>query len=162
MATPRKPLVFDDNKEIQQLQAGDTLLATTSGGDNYELTNTTGSALTMGELVYADPTSAGTVKKAICSDTIVKARVIGIAMEEILNNASGAIHEAGNLSLGDPAFWDIVTGDTGGLVTGSVYYLGSTAGKITKTPPVTGYITKIGVALAADLLFVDIDSPIKL
>lgn len=165
MASARKPLVLNANKEVEQLQAGDTLLATVSGGDNFELVNGSGATLSAGTAVYAY-TSSATVKKAFASNvaTYAEARVIGLAMAEIASPGTGAICQAGNLSLGDPLFWDPITDEvpSGGLTIGAVYYLSATPGNITTTPPSTGYVTKIGIALNTDLMFVNIESPIKL
>lgn len=164
MPTARKPLVFDDNKELQQLQAGDILDAVTGGGDNYTFQNSTGSPIQpgtvcssgggTGQIVLADADSAATIEKA---------RAIGLAMEYIANGDSGVVLEAGNMTL-DIAIWEIITGEVSvGLTIHKVYFLDpATPGMLTKTPPITGYVVRIGTAIKADTMFVNIEPPIKL
>ena len=63
--------------------------------------------------------------------------------------------------------WDAVTGDTGGLTPGSVYYLSLTLGLITKTPviplaPNVRFNSRIGIAISDSKMNLLIRSPIKL
>ncbi len=59
--------------------------------------------------------------------------------------------------------WDEITGQTGGLTPGAVYYLSSgTAGQLTTTPPSAPntFITQVGVALENSVLLVQIGAPV--
>jgi hypothetical protein len=71
---------------------------------------------------------------------------------------------AGELTL-TTAEWDaIVTGESGGLTTGSYYYLsGATAGFLTTEPPVPDgqWVLKIGLALSPTTMLVQIGTPIE-
>lgn len=60
--------------------------------------------------------------------------------------------------------WDAVTGETGGLTAGAVYYLDSTQGRLTRTPmSVLGYSsTEVGRAANSSVLLVDISKPLLL
>lgn len=49
-----------------------------------------------------------------------------------------------------------------GLTVGSSYFLGSSAGQITATPPTTGFLQRIGIAVAADTIAVEVSDPIYL
>lgn len=167
MPSARKPLVLDENNEIQQLQSGDTLAATIAGGDVYNLKNTSGSTMIEGTAVYAH-TVAGEVKISTAEDNspIEKARTLGLVVQTygIANNATGAIHLGGPMSL-PTTTWDPLTGDTGGLTPGKVYFLKSeSSGAITKIPP-TGpgeWVVRIGTAISTTTLMVNIQPPIKL
>jgi hypothetical protein len=53
------------------------------------------------------------------------------------------------------------TGNPDGLIPGQTYYVGSTPGSLTTTPPASGYSTKVGVATAANILVVAIGAPVQ-
>jgi len=53
--------------------------------------------------------------------------------------------------------WDNITGETGGLTPHSVYYVSTTtAGKLTKTRPVSGFVTPVGFALDETTMMVQV------
>jgi hypothetical protein len=91
--------------------------------------------------------------------------VIGLVSDvNIANGANGSIM-IGGIFIATTAQWDAVTGDIGGLVTGSRYYLSAaTAGLLTATPPSTigQYIEPIGYALNTTHLKISIEPYIKL
>lgn len=49
-----------------------------------------------------------------------------------------------------------------GLTVGATYYLGTTPGSITATPPTVGLFQSVGTAMTADTLLVEISDPIHL
>jgi len=61
--------------------------------------------------------------------------------------------------------WDAVTGQTGGLTVGSIYYLSpTTAGQLTVTPPsaVGHFVARIGKAISETSLEITIEQSVEL
>ena len=159
--TARKPLVLV-NGQLQQLQAGDTLNASVNEVDVVALTNASGGSSVIGTPVYISTAGSFALAKADASGTI---EVIGLVKDSsIANSASGSIQTDGVLTA-TTTQWDAVTGQTGGLTAGAVYYLSAaTAGKITSTAPgSTGqYVERVGRALSTTDLDISILQPILL
>jgi hypothetical protein len=91
------------------------------------------------------------------------AQIIGVVSDEsILMNTIGKIMSKGLIN--QPTnLWDSLTGETDGLVGGKDYFLrNDVAGGITRFPPTTGFIVKIGKAISATTLSVDVEPPIEL
>ena len=157
----RKPLVLNSG-QIEQLQSGDTLNAIVSGGDNFNLENTQGSAIGRCFVVYSGG-GTGQIKlaRANASGT---AKAIGLVNEDsIANGSTGNIMLAGVMTPAGTAFWDDATGGSGGLTPNAVYYLSeATAGMMTTTPPTTGWVQKIGIALTDIDFWINIEPAIKL
>jgi hypothetical protein len=160
MAT-KKPLVIT-NGQIEQLQAGDTLDAPVTEVDVVSKTNDNASAIVIGTPVYVK--SNGNVDKAQAnaSGTV---QVLGLVRDaSIPSSTSGVIQTDGVLSATTEQ-WDAVTGDSGGLTPGAVYYLSaSTAGQLTTNAPTTAgqFVVRIGLALSSTELDISIEPPIKL
>ena len=157
----RKPLVLV-NGQIQQLQSGDSLDASVSEVDIVSRSNSNAGAITIGQAVYPDGNGSVDLGQANASGTV---EVLGlVASTSIASAASGSIQTDGILTA-TTGQWDAVTGGTGGLVAGTVYYLDpSTAGHITSTAPTTAsqYVVRIGVALSTTELEISVRSPILL
>lgn len=157
----RKPLVII-NGQMQQLPAGDTLNASVSEVDVVALTNSSGAAAVIGNVGYVSAAGSFSLARADASGTVeaiglVRDASIGIA-------ASGNIQTDGVLSA-STAQWDAVTGQTGGLTFGAVYYLSAAiAGRLTATAPTTTgqYVLRLGKALSSVDLDVSIIQPILL
>jgi hypothetical protein len=133
MAT-RKPLVLVGG-EIQQLQAGDTIGATSDTGQ-ASLTNSDPAATAIGDVCYIF--GADAVKKAK-ADAAGTAQGLCIALA-VISSASAGMFQ----------FNGIVTG-LSGLTAGATYYLSdATAGLLTTTPPSTlgHYVVRLGIALS--------------
>lgn len=154
----RKVLVVK-NGQVQQLQPGDII-----SGQNLsvDLTNGSGTdAAPIGSpvrILNDDTFSLAEADNANAKDTI------GFAAETIgVNPASGTIQTEGVLEA-TTGEWDAITGDTGGLVAGSKYYLDVTPGKMTKTPPTAEdvYLAPLGIAITATTFRIDIDTNILL
>ena len=161
MAT-RTPLVMVAGN-IQQLQAGDTIVVAASTYTSRSETNGEASvAVVIGAPVYSS--AAGSVKRAQ-ANALSTARVAGLGMDtSIAAAAAGNILTGGTL-VATTAQWDAVAGTTGGLAFGAVYYLDpTTAGKITSTAPTTvgQVVTEIGVALSTTELDVNVKTPVLL
>jgi len=157
----RKPIVVVDGL-LQQLQSGDTLDAVVSEVDVVEMTNNEASAIVIGTPVYVE--SAGNVEKAQ-ADASGTVEVLGLVRAvSIAASESGEIITDGIL-IATTGQWDTVTGDSGGLTAGTVYYLDpDTAGMLTTTAPTTGgdYVVRIGKALSTTDLEITITQPILL
>jgi len=134
----------------------------------------------LGEVVQGDPSSPGNIAPiasvAIAAGTpcylngsgqavpaiansVPTAQVVGVAVLPAEAGAPVYLKTGGGVNL-STAQWDaIVTGESGGLTPGSVYYLSAaTAGFITKTAPVgVGNVDlQVGIALSATALDVQI------
>lgn len=136
----------------------------TTGGSSDALstvlTNAEAGAIVIGQAVYTF--GSGSVKKANANASGTK-DVIGIVgVASISGSATGAIFVAG-IATATTGQWDTVTGQSGGLTSGAIYYLdATTAGKITSTAPGSGWIAPVGVAISTTQLRINVQSTIKL
>lgn len=158
----RKPLVINAG-QVQQLQAGDTLDAPQSGGDQVVLTNANAAPVVIGAPVYISANDSFDKAQANASGT---KDVFGLVAKSpsVANGASGPV-TTGGLLTATTAEWDAVAGTTGGLTKDIRYYLDpATAGKITPTAPTTvgQYVLEIGIAMSTTELKIDIKQPILL
>jgi hypothetical protein len=85
-------------------------------------------------------------------------QVCGFCRDETVLNAVFGIVPAGRLELAD---WSIPLG-TGLLTPGAVYYLSDVVGQIAATPPATGFIMQVGIAVTTRILDVDIKTRVRL
>lgn len=124
------------------------------------LNNGEAAAINIGMAVYTDATNS--VKKANANAAGTK-EVIGlVAATSISSAAAGNVIVEGVLSA-TTGQWDAVTGQTGGLTSGAVYYLSNTtAGNLTTTAPSSGYVCRVGVALSTTLLRLKVGAPVQL
>ena len=87
------------------------------------------------------------------ADNTTNYRVIGLTLEPVLSGNSGQYITEGTITRTD---WTVVTGTTL-LTPGAVYYLDSTAGKLTSTPTTTEGEHVVAVARAASNTELDIE-----
>ena len=157
----RKPLVIISG-QVQQLSSGDTLDASAAEVDVVVLTNGNASAIVIGSPVYSDAAGSVDLAQADASGTV---EVLGFVKDTSISaSASGSIQTDGILAA-TTAQWDIVTGDTGGLDAGAVYYLDpTTAGNLTVTAPTTTsqYVVRVGKAISTTEMEISIEAPILL
>jgi hypothetical protein len=127
--------------------------------DNF--TNAQGSTIAIGRAVYAH-TTTDQVKLANANNATT-AQVIGlVSATSIANTASGAIAFAGILAA-TTGQWDAVTGQTGGLTPGAMYFLSNTTdGALTTTAPTTGYLAPVGRALSTTKMALRFDPTVQL
>jgi hypothetical protein len=160
MAT-RKPLVLVSG-QIQQLQSGDTLDASCNEVDVVEATNGNAGSITIGQPVYPDGDNSVDLAQANASGTV---EVLGLVKDTSLASAaSGSIQTDGILAA-TTGQWDTVTGGSGGLTAGTVYFLDpDTAGMLTSTAPTTvaDYVVRIGKAISTTEMEISITQPILL
>lgn len=152
----RKPLVFDDDGNIVELGAADSLDAVVVAATTTARTNDNGSAISKGQAVY--PNSSGNVDLAK-GDSISTARVIGLVADtSIASSSSGNIQTGGVLTISD---WSSVTG-TVALTPDKTYFLSSSIdGRLSDTPP-TGagtVIVAVGIALSTTELLIEVGRP---
>lgn len=122
--------------------------------NTFTATNGEASAIVIGTLLYVS--AANTIRKAN-ANAIGTKDVVGFVYDtSIASASSGNIQNAGVVTA-TTGQWDAVTGQTGGLTTGSKYYLdATTAGAMTTTAPATGFTKQVGVALSTTKLIVQI------
>lgn len=158
MAT-RAPLVIV-NGRVSQLPAGDTISGV--GTTTKLVTNDNASPIVIGEPVYS---SAADHVDLADGTNVNKSEVVGLVSDvSIAAGVTGNIQTGGILSA-TTGQWDAITGGSGGLTVGSVYYLDvATPGHLTLTPPVTltDWLVRIGRALSTTELEIGIEPPIGL
>jgi hypothetical protein len=151
----QKPLVII-NGQVQQIPPGDTLAAASSEVDVISMSNAHTASLTIGQPVFVSSAGAVNLASASASGT---SRVLGLVKDaSIAASASGFIQTDGILSA-TTADWDAVTGATGGLTAGAVYYLSTTAGQLATAAP-TGagqFVMKVGMGISATEIEIDTD-----
>ena len=158
--TVRKPLVYDGFGNIEQLQSGDSLSNTQL---LPQLTNDNASSIVIGQPVYSSANDHVNLAQANASGT---KEVIGLVADtSIAASTTGSIQDMGILSA-TTAQWDVVvTGESGGLVYKTTYYLDpANAGKLTSTAPTTvgQYVCPVGVAISSTELKINIQRTILL
>lgn len=154
----KKPLVIT-NGTIEQLQAGDSLY----NPDMLQLTNDNVAAVVIGAPVYI--TAAGHFDKAQ-ADAVGTKDVIGLVADapSIGIAGTGNVLTDGRLSA-TTGQWDAITGGSGGLTPGAVYWLdAATAGKMTSTAPTADgeFVCRLGSAISETEFEISIQTPIKL
>lgn len=133
-----------------------------ASGDIATAVNANAGTLAPGCPVY-QKTTANQVDKAR-ANAIGTSFVAGLTIASILTTATGTIRTTGPLTL-TTGQWDAITGGSGGLTAGSVYYLDpGTAGLLTLSPTdSTGnFLVKVGIALSTTTLLIQIAEPIGL
>lgn len=140
----KKPLVLGTDGSIEQLQAGDTLDITMPSGGDVIL-------MTIGETVVPNDvlcaSSSGIVKAD--KDDPAKIRAIGFATSAGVSSDQISVRVSAQqggftgLTPGEPVFLDI-------------------AGATTQTVPTSGYAVRLGIALSATDILVELAQPIKL
>lgn len=156
----RKPLVIIDGL-VQQLPSGDTLNAPVTEVDVVSKVNDNASTLPPGTPVYVK--SNGNADEAQANN-IATVQVLGFYTASVLTTASGLVQTDGVLAL-STGEWDAITGGSGGLDPGVVYYLDhDTAGLMTDTPTtdVGDFVVRLGKAISTTEFEISIEAPIKL
>lgn len=153
----KKPVVIT-NGEFEQLQPGDRIQQVVV----FPRENGHTGNLVICTPVYAS--GAGQVNKAQADSASTK-NVLGlIADEDVPPTSEGAVQSDG-IFTATTGEWDAVTGDVGGLVVGSKYYLdAATAGMLSATVPSTqgDYVAMVGIALSTTEMEISITPTIKL
>lgn len=97
------------------------------------------------------------------ASTLPSARVVGIALRATAPTLNIPVQSAGLVML-TAAQWDLVTGGVGGLIPGSAYVLGTSAGSLsTSAPALAGQcVVTLGTARDATSLILEISTPVLL
>lgn len=128
----------------------DYFVSRSGGGSGGSATITAGTGgINAYQVVIIDPVS-GTSVPADGTNVTHAGLVIGMATENIAEGEDGYVQQSGEI---ENLAWD--------LDPGNVYYL-DVAGTISKTPPVSGFWQKIGVAIDSVTLALQIGEAIKL
>lgn len=124
------------------------------------LTNGEATQVVIGSVVYND--AGGSFKRAV-ANADAASKAIGIASESINSSASGSIVTGGEVTA-TTGEWDAVTGQTGGLTFGSMYFIDpTTAGRLTTTAPTgSGYVAPVGFAISTTKMIVRIGPRVQL
>jgi hypothetical protein len=158
----RTPLVIISG-QLQQLPAGDTLnVARSDYNSRNDVNGEAATAIVIGAPCYMN--AAGSVRRAQ-ANALATSRVTGVALST--TTVAGAVLElvTDGLMTATTGQWDAVTGETGGLVFDTIYYLDpTTPGRLTATAPSTvgQTVVAVGVALSTTELSVNIQPPILL
>lgn len=157
----RKPLVIVDG-QIQQLQSSDVLDASVNEVDIVTKQNDNVASIIIAQAVHTKPNGNVDLAQADAGATV---EVLGLVRDSsIAAAASGAIQTDGVLSA-TTGQWDTVTGETGGLTAGAVYYLDpSTPGNLTQTAPSTvgQFVVRVGRAISTTEMEISVSQPILL
>ena len=146
--TLREPLVIIQG-QVQQLPSGDTINgAPASLETNYFVaTNNQGSTINKCMAVYIE--SADTVNLASANSATLSA-FVGLVSDTSIGTGNTGNIQFGEILTANTAQWDAVTGESGGLTAGAIYYLSPTSpGELTQNAPVTvnQYVVQVGRAL---------------
>ena len=151
----KKPIVIT-NGQLEQLQVGDVLV---HAPNTFEATNGESISILIGGTVYIS--GVNTIKYAKADSDATKT-AIAMCTNDIVSGEDGVVQVNGRLTL-TTVQWDLVTGDTGGLIPGISYFLSEiTSGRISKIAPNTGFVVKIGIAVSTIDFEISISAPIKL
>lgn len=157
----KKPIVITDG-QLEQLQSGDTLDATVTDSNEINLTNNNASSINIGQPVYAESDGNVDLAQADAQGTV---EVVGLVADETIGaSETGQVITDGVLEA-TTAQWDDVTGDSGGLTAGDVYYLSAAEeGLLTTTAPSStgNFVKKVGVALSDTQMQLAISQTVKL
>ncbi len=137
-----------------------TITATSAAGElTANLTNVDSVQVVKGTPVYSFSSGGFKRGKADAAGTI---HLVGLAYVDISSSTLGAIQTDGVVAA-TTGEWDVVTGGSGGLTINTTYYLSeATIGELTSTPPSTGYIVPVGLALSTTQLKLNILTPVLL
>ncbi|SRR5258706_708072 len=135
--------------------------AASTGYTQTTLTNGNAGSIVIGTAVYSS--GAATADKAIANSSTACNVIALVASTSISASATGSFATSGSL-VATTTQWDAVTGQSGGLTQGSIYYLdNATAGKIVTTAnTTTGYNVPVGIALSTTELKINIGYPEQL
>lgn len=151
----RKPLVIIAG-QVQQIPDGDTLNASVSEVDVVSKTNANAGTIEIGMPVYVKSDGEIDLARANASGTT---KVLGLVKDAtILTTEAGLIQTDGVL-VASTGEWDAVTGESGGLTEGVIYYLSaSAAGELTTTAPSAGtqFVAPVGLAISTTEMEINI------
>jgi len=149
----RRPLILDSTSgRVDQYSDADCLVGIIEQVGVSELINNERAFIVVGQPVYSNAT--GKVKKASAS-AVGTSHVLGLSADLAMPASTLRVVAGGEFEATADEWAQVI--DIGGsLIATSVYYLSTTTGKITTTPPADN-VVKIGTALTDLVLLVEID-----
>jgi hypothetical protein len=151
----KKPIVIT-NGQLEQLQSADSI----DLGNIINRNNNSGGAMVVGNIVYINGVNAELAQ----ADAQPTVRVAGFVVTGGADSSPVDIKTEGIVTL-TTGEWDAVVGTTSGLTPGSTLFLSeAVAGDGTETAPTAAgdFVVRVGHALSATELEIDIQQPIKL
>ena len=130
--------------------------ATGPSGPSADIETTAGESLQAGQPVCANQQDAQAYRASAASEA--SSQTCGFCRGDVAAGNTFSIVPAGRWELAD---WSVPSGNAA-LSPGAVYYLSGAAGQITVTPPATGFIVQVGIAVTAGILDVDIKTRVRL
>lgn len=162
MAIQKVPVFDTSTGQFRNATSSDTFNLPTAATNVWQMVNDNAAAITVGKPVYVKSNGNVDLARANAASTT---DILGLVYDASIAAAgTGAIATDGPVTA-TTAQWDAITGDTGGLVPGSTYFLSAaTAGAITKTCPSTAgqFAVRLGKALSATVLDVTVEPPYAL
>ena len=125
-------------------------------------TNSNAGTIVIGQPVYNDGNDTVDLAKADAAGTV---EVLGLVYSTSIVTTESGLFVSDGLLEATTTQWDAITGGSGGLTFGIVYYLDpTTAGKLTTTGPTAAgkYVVRIGRAISTTKLEISISQPILL
>jgi len=156
----KKPVVLNSG-QFELLQSGDTLDALSSE-QGLIVTNANAGAIVIGTPVYI--TTNDTVDKAK-ADAVGTVECIGLMQATSTASSSTGFCQTEGILDATTGQWDAVTGGSGGLTAGTIYYVSeATAGMLTSTAPSTTgqFIKQVGIALSTTEMKLQSNRRVKL
>lgn len=138
------------------------IFADVSAADLITVTNNVVSSIVKGQAVCISGSDTIILAQATA---ILISKVLGLVADDtIISSEEGEVQISGILGA-TTAQWDAVTGDVGGLIAGSIYYLSAaTPGFLTATPPtvISQLVVSVGQAVSSTRLKIASRAPILL
>lgn len=156
----KRPLVLGANARLELLQPGDELFLGVYNPHTFMFQNMSGVDLLAGTPVYCDGSSVF-VSSASSSIT---AHVSGFLTEDTADGSQSKIQIDGIITLPTNK-WNAITGQTGGLTSGSYYFLSTVGGKVTVTAPngpANTFCLKVFRAVSSTVAEIAIGTRVKL
>ena len=126
-------------------------------GPSANLSAVAGVALSAGQPVYVSQVDALVYQAGATLEA--SSQPCGFCLADTALGQVSDVVPAGRLELTD---WSVPLGGTNLLAPGAVYFLSGTAGQITASPPTTGFLVQIGIAVTTTALDVDIKTRVRL
>jgi hypothetical protein len=138
---------------------GRVTAGSTTSANAASLTNGEAGSVNPGAPVYI---SGGNTFKMGIANAAAQSLIAGLNTAAVASGAVGIIKTA-DLLTQTTAQWDTVTGQSGGLTVGAIYFVNNTtAGMLTSTVPSSGYIASVGEAISSTAMLIRITPRIQL
>ena len=133
-----------------------------SGVDAITLTNDNAGSIVICQATYTKANGHVDLAQA---NAVGTKEVLGLVLDVTIPSANAGQIQFDGILAANTADWDNVTGNSGGLTPGAVYFLsdGVPGGLTVSAPTVAGnYVARVGKAVSATQMNIKIQTPIKL